>query len=206
MVQGAGKGIFIEAALRVQPHNPKRRPRFSAHPLPRQQVAMMLGRGNHHRIARAQALGCPGSGNQVQRLGGVSREGDLFDIGPNESGEPGARLLERIRCSGRYAVEPTRRVGRPGAVIAAHRFQHALGNLRGGRVVQVDEFPALQGREFAASLLPIIVHGGLKPLRQEGKAACSAGRSNARPTSPRHGTSPGCRTVRAAQMPGRHHR
>jgi hypothetical protein len=107
---------------------------------PRHDVRVVLHLGEEHGVALAQVRPPPRVGDEVERLGDVLREDDLFGVrGAEEPGGLGPGLLEGVGGVGGDLVDAPVHVGVGGLVVPVHGLDHLTGLLGGGGRVEVDE-------------------------------------------------------------------
>ena len=111
-----------------------------AQEVPRHDVGVVLHDREHDLVARPDALAAEGVGHEVDGLGGVAGEDDLFLA---RCVEEGAHLLARVLVGlGRgigEIVQTAVHVGVFGRVGVLEAIEHGLRLLRRGGVVEVDE-------------------------------------------------------------------
>ena len=139
------------------------RPRGLRGLLPGDEIAVMFGDGEKDLVAGAKFRPPVAVRDEIQGLGGVFREDDLFRFrGVDEAADPFPGVFVDVRGLYGEGVGPPVGVGVAAAVITAHGLDHAFRFLRGGAVVQIDDRAAvhrlIQQGKIAAKFLGI-THG-----------------------------------------------
>ncbi len=130
-----------------------------AQEVPRHDVGMVLHDREHDLVAGLDALAAERVGHQVDGLGGVAGEDDLFLAGRVEEG---AHLLARILVGfGRgigEIVQPAVHVGVFGGIGVLQAIEHGLRLLRRGGIVEIDERLAVDLQREDRKILADAVH------------------------------------------------
>ena len=116
-----------------------------AQQLPRHDVGVMLQFGDHHLVAGGQEIaGRQAGGDQVHRLGAALGEHDLLHrTGVEEAADTFPRALVAVRRGRAQGVDAAMHVGIVVLVERDDRLDHLARLLRRGRIVQIDQRPAM---------------------------------------------------------------
>jgi len=128
--------------------------------VPRHDVGMVLHDREHDLVAFLDALATEGIGDQVDRLGGVAGEDDLFLApGIEELLHGLARALVGLGCFVGEIMQATVYVGVLLGIGLVDAVEHRLRLLRRGRVVEIDQRLAVdlhrQRREVRADAVDV---------------------------------------------------
>ena len=111
-----------------------------AQEMPRHDVGMVLHDREHDLVAGLDALAAERVGDQIDRLGGVSGEDDLFlALGIEKGAHLLARALVGIGRGVGEVMQAAMHVGIFGGIGVLEALEHCLRLLRRGGVVEIDE-------------------------------------------------------------------
>ncbi len=128
-------------ALVADGHNAQHRAGLLAEHLPGHDVRVMFHRGDNDLIAGVQVGAAPTLRDEVDALGGTANEDDFARLG---RAEEAAYLLTCLLVSAggtlTQQMDGTMNVGVVVAVVVLQGVEYRLRLLRGGRVVEIDEW------------------------------------------------------------------
>src|SRR3990172_9176171 len=132
---------------------------FGGEALPGDDVGVVLQQREEHLRVRPDVGAAPGVGDQVDRLRGVAGENDaLRRGGVDERRYLRPRLLVGVRRLFAQAVDGAVNVGVVMLVVADQRLDHLARLLRGRRVIEVDQRPAVDLAGEYREVLPDAGH------------------------------------------------
>mmetsp|Transcript_34857 Transcript_34857/g.76049 ORF Transcript_34857/g.76049 Transcript_34857/m.76049 type:complete len:240 (+) Transcript_34857:804-1523(+) len=135
--------VSVESSLLVDPNEAELHSGLFGKHLPRDYVGVVLHGCRDDLISGLELRPGPRPCHQVDGLGGVSGEDDLYRVaGSDEFGHLRPGTLEGIRGPDGEGVHPSVHVAVVLAVEARHLLEDAPRLVRGGRVVQVDQWHA----------------------------------------------------------------
>jgi hypothetical protein len=169
-------GVQLHLTGVVNRHRAQTRSHGLGEQLPRDDVGVVLERGEHDLVAGADPRPAKGVGQQVDALGGAADEDDLLRA--RRSQQPGdrrPRVLVRVGRARRKSVRAAMDVAVVPFIEAGHGIEHYAWLLRRGRVVEPHEpmavNPLVQGGEVCAGGSEV---AGRRPFgheaRQDGPA------------------------------------
>ena len=152
--------VEIDGAIKSETDQPDTRTGLLRDALPRNQVRVVFERGRQDLVTWLQVGSAPGDRHQIQGLSRVADEDDLLGaIGADEAADAFACRLVRVGGFDAQGVHAAVHVGVGGGVEVDQRVDHLARLLGGGRVVEVDQPPAvdlaLKDREVGADTLDV---------------------------------------------------